>query len=191
VIPASLLIAAYESGYFPMAMDDGEIRWFSPDPRGVLPLDAFRPSRRLLRAVRSGRFETSVDRAFLDVMRSCADDRDEGTWISGEIIEAYGALHEAGLAHSVEVWQGDLLVGGLYGVSIGGAFFGESMFHHVTDASKVALVELIARLRERGYRLLDIQWLTPHLATFGAIEIPKSEYLELLAGSLRIDCTFD
>jgi leucyl/phenylalanyl-tRNA--protein transferase len=191
VIPASLLIAAYESGYFPMAMDDGAIRWFSPDPRGILPIDGFQPSRRLLRVVRSGRFTTSVDRAFLDVIKACADRRDEGTWISDEIVESYGALHLAGLAHSVEVWQGDGLVGGLYGVSRHGAFFGESMFHSVTDASKVALVVLLDRLRDRGYRLLDIQWLTPHLESFGAIEIPRHQYLEVLEESLRIECSFE
>jgi leucyl/phenylalanyl-tRNA---protein transferase len=191
VIPASLLIAAYESGSFPMAMDDGAIRWFSPDPRGILPIDGFRPSRRLLRVVRSGRFTISVDRAFLDVIKACADDREEGTWISGEIIEAYAALHQVGVAHSVEVWREDGLVGGLYGVSRQGAFFGESMFHRVTDASKVALVVLLDRLRDRGHRLLDIQWLTPHLESFGAIEIPRDQYLELLKESLRIECSFD
>jgi leucyl/phenylalanyl-tRNA--protein transferase len=190
VISSSLLIAAYESGYFPMAMEDGAIRWFSPDPRGILPIDGFRPSRRLLRVVRSGRFTWSVDRAFVEVITACADNRDEGTWISDEIVEAYGALHATGLAHSVEVWQEDKLVGGLYGVCRRGAFFGESMFHRVTDASKVALVVLLDRLRDRGYRLLDIQWLTPHLESFGAIEIPREQYLEVLAESLRLQCSF-
>ncbi len=190
MIPSSLLIAAYESGYFPMAMEDGAIRWFSPDPRAVLPIEGFHASRRLMRVVRSGRFSLTTDRAFQDIMLSCAQDRDEGTWISDEIIQAYCGLHEMGLAHSIEVWQGDTLAGGLYGVSRHGAFFGESMFHRVTDASKVALVALLDRLRDRGYRLLDVQWVTPHLESFGAIEIPRDRYLELLAESMRLECTF-
>ena len=128
MLSPTLLAAAYEAGYFPMAMDDGAIRWFSPDPRGVLPLDRFHAPRRLLRVVRAGRFTVTVDRAFRDVMAGCAADRDEGTWISGEIIEGYCALHERRLAHSVEVWSGGDLAGGLYGVALKGAFFGESMF---------------------------------------------------------------
>lgn len=191
MIPASLLVAAYRAGYFPMAMDDGAIQWFSPDPRGVLPLDGYHASRRLLRVARSGRFEVTVNRAFRDVMESCAADRDEGTWISGEIVEAYGELRDLGLAHSVEVWHEGALAGGLYGVSLKGAFFGESMFHRVTDASKVALTALVGRLVERGYALLDIQWLTPFLETFGAIEIPRDEYLRRLGLSLEQDCRFD
>ncbi len=191
MIPTSLLVAAYESGYFPMAMEDGAIRWFSPDPRAILPIDGFHPSRRLLRLVRSGRFAVTIDTAFRDVILSCAQDRDEGTWINDEIVDAYCALHERRMAHSVEVWQGDTLAGGLYGVSRHGAFFGESMFHRVTDASKVALVVLLDRLRERGYRLLDVQWLTAHLESFGAIEIPRDRYLELLAASLQVECSFD
>ena len=190
MIPRDLLIAAYESGYFPMAMDDGEIRWFSPDPRGILPIDRFHTPTRLLRVLRSGRLAVTVNGAFSEVIEACAADRDEGTWISDEIIETYTDLHRAGLAHSVEVWQDGELAGGLYGVSRRGAFFGESMFHRVTDASKVALCALVDRLRGRGYRLLDVQWLTPHLSRFGAIEIPRDRYLGLLAESLKLGCSF-
>src|SRR5262249_47917496 len=163
------------NGWFPMAVDD-EIRWFSPDPRGILPLEAVHIPRRLARAARKGAFRIEIDRAFGEVIRACAsDDRDSddpGTWISDEIIESYEALHALGVAHSVEAWNGDRLVGGLYGVAIRGAFFGESMFHRETDASKVALVALVERLQSRGYTLLDTQWVTPHLVQFGAIEIP-------------------
>ena len=155
MIPSRLLVAAYASGWFPMA-SEGEIRWYSPDPRGILPLDAVHIPRRLARVVRRGRFRIEVDSAFADVMRACAADErdreDPGTWIDDEIIESYTALHEAGIAHSVETWIDDRLVGGLYGVALRGAFFGESMFHHETDASKVALVALVERLRSRGYR---------------------------------------
>jgi leucyl/phenylalanyl-tRNA--protein transferase len=186
-----LLVAAYEAGYFPMAMDDGEIQWYSPDPRGVLPLDGFHAPRRLLRVIRSGRFEVSTDRAFRQVMEACAADRDDGTWISGEILESYCALHEHGLAHSVEAWADGELAGGLYGVSLNGAFFGESMFHRVSDASKVALWALVMRLRERGFSLLDVQWLTPFLERCGAVEIPRDEYLAALARALASDTHFD
>ena len=186
-----LLVAAYEAGYFPMAMDDGEIQWYSPDPRGVLPLDGFHAPRRLLRVIRSGRFEVSIDRAFRQVMEACAADRDEGTWINGEILESYCVLHEHGLAHSVEAWAGGDLAGGLYGVALNGAFFGESMFHRVSDASKVALWVLVMRLRERGFSLLDVQWLTPFLERCGAVEIPRGEYLAALARALASDTHFD
>jgi leucyl/phenylalanyl-tRNA--protein transferase len=173
-----------------MALEDGEIGWFSPDPRGVLPLEAFRTPSRLARVVRRHVFEVEVDRAFEQVMRECAAGREEGTWISEEILEAYCALHRLGLAHSVETWQDGRLVGGLYGVHLGGAFFGESMFHRVTDASKVALVALADRLVRRGFKLLDIQWTTPHLQQFGAIAIPRREYLRRLRHALSQDCTF-
>jgi len=190
MLSPSLLVAAYQAGYFPMAMDDGEIRWYSPDPRGVLPLDRFHAPRRLLRTVRSRRFEISVDRAFRDVMEACAADREDGTWINREILDSYGALHEQGLAHSVEVWTGGELAGGLYGVSLGGAFFGESMFHRVSDASKMALWALVERLSSRGFGLLDIQWLTPFLASCGAVEIPRDQYLDTLGAALDIDTRF-
>lgn len=177
-----------------MAGEDGVIRWYSPDPRGVIPLDGFLVSRRLARVVRSHRFEIAVDRAFPDVIRACAaadrDAEDPGSWINGEIEESYVALYRKGIAHSVEAWRDGQLVGGLYGVAIGGAFFGESMFHRATDASKVALVALVDRLRARGYQLLDTQWVTPHLERFGAIEVPRSEYLQLLDESLRVECAF-
>lgn len=170
-----------------MGMPDGEIRWFSPDPRGILPLDRFHVPRRLARILRQGRFEVRVDTAFEEVIRACAA-ADE-TWITPEIESAYVGLHRQGKAHSVEAWLEDRLAGGLYGVSLGCAFFGESMFHRVTDASKVALHALVERLRARGYLLLDIQWVTPHLQQFGATEIPRREYLRLLQESLRRECT--
>jgi leucyl/phenylalanyl-tRNA---protein transferase len=190
VLSLPLLVAAYRSGYFPMGLDNGEIGWFSPDPRAILPLDAAHVSRRLGRVVRSGRFTVTVDTAFRAVMEACAADRDEGTWISPGILTVYGALHEHGLAHSIEVWHEGALAGGLYGVSLGGAFFGESMFHRITDASKVALAFLVARLNERRYCLLDIQWTTPFLETFGAIEIPRDDYLQRLERALRVKCRF-
>ncbi len=189
MLSTELLIGAYVSGYFPMADEDGELRWYSPDPRGVLPLDAFRVSRRLARVLRQGRFEVAVDRAFRQVIEACAD-REDGTWIDDEIVESYTALHERGLAHSVEAWREGRLAGGLYGLSLGGAFFGESMFHVETDASKVALAALVERLNARGFRLLDIQWVTPHLEAFGAVEISRREYLRRLAAALEARCAF-
>ena len=194
MIPIDLLVSAYTSGWFPMAVGEAGIRWFSPDPRGIIPLDTFHVSRRLARVVRGGGFTVQVDTDFAAVIRACAEaDRDEGeagTWIDPEIIESYTALHMAGYAHSVEAWRDGRLAGGLYGVAIGGAFFGESMFHHVTDASKVALVALVERLRERGYLLLDTQWTTEHLEQFGAIEIPRREYFKRLTAALQVDCSF-
>ena len=191
MLSPALLVAAYETGYFPMAMDDGEIRWYSPDPRGVLPLERFHAPRRLMRVIRSGRFAVSVDRAFRQVMEGCAADREDGTWINDEILASYCALHERGLAHSVEAWEGGALAGGLYGVSLNGAFFGESMFHRASDASKVALWALVSRLRERSLELLDIQWLTPFLERCGAVEMPRERYLEALARALGSDARFD
>jgi len=194
VIRSDLLISAYTRGWFPMAGEDGVTRWYSPDPRGIIPLDEFHVSARLARVVRSGRFDIQIDRAFAEVIRACADaDRDPddpGSWISEEIEESYLALHEVGVAHSVEAWQEGQLVGGLYGVALGGAFFGESMFHRATDASKVALVALVDRLRARGYALLDTQWVTEHLKQFGAREVPRSYYLQLLDRSLQLSCEF-
>ncbi len=190
VIEPSVLISAYAQGIFPMAMEDGEIGWFSPDPRGIIPLDTFIVPKRLARVVRSGKFEIAVNRDFPGVMQACASDREEGTWINQEIFESYVALHRRGLAHSVETWQDGRLVGGLYGVHLGGAFFGESMFHRVTDASKVALVALVERMRAHGFTLLDTQWTTPHLEQFGAEEIPRAEYLSRLAAALGQRCVF-
>jgi leucyl/phenylalanyl-tRNA--protein transferase len=194
MIPSGLLVSAYSSGWFPMAVDDGEIRWYSPDPRGVIPLDGFHLPSRLARVIRSKKFGVEVDRDFEGVMRACAEtdrkDDDPGTWISEEILHSYVELHRLGIAHSVETWQDGRLVGGLYGVALGGAFFGESMFHQVTDASKVALVSLVDRLRARGFLLLDVQWVTPHLERFGAIEISRAKYLKQLAAALTVEARF-
>lgn len=183
------LLAAYANGIFPMDVD-GTIQWFSPDPRAIIPLDAFHLSCNLRRRYQSGRFTLRVNTAFAQVIRQCAK-RDEGTWISEEIIEAYTRLHQLGWAHSVESWsQDDQLVGGLYGVAIGGAFFGESMFHGQTDASKVALVGLVERMKQRNMVLLDIQFLTPHLARFGATEIPRQDYLARLQKAMHVETHF-
>jgi leucyl/phenylalanyl-tRNA---protein transferase len=190
VIEPALLMHAYRQGIFPMALEDGQIGWFSPDPRGIIPLDDAHVPARLARVIRSGRFEIAVDRDFEGVMRACAADREDGTWISDEILESYVALHQLGIAHSVEAWHDGRLAGGLYGVHLGGAFFGESMFHRETDASKVALMALISRMRERGLSLLDIQWVTPHLAQFGAIEISRDEYLRRLSKVIDAPVSF-
>ena len=187
MIHPDFLLQAYHQGIFPMGMDDGTIGWFSPDPRGVLPLEAFHAPTRLLRVMRSGRFQVTLDQDFEGVMRGCAADRDEGTWITNDILASYCALFRRGYAHSIEVWREGRLAGGLYGVHLGGAFFGESMFHVETDASKVALVALVDRMRRCGFTLLDIQWVTPHLARFGAVEIPKARYLALLHEAVVLD----
>jgi leucyl/phenylalanyl-tRNA--protein transferase len=184
-----LVLHAYRSGAFPMADEMGEILWFSPDPRCIFPLDAVRIPRSLRQVLRRGTFETRVNTAFGDVIAGCAD-RAEGTWISDEIAALYTELHRRGHAHSVESWHAGQLAGGLYGVAIGGAFFGESMFARVTDASKVALVGLFERLRARGFTLLDTQWSTPHLVRFGAREIPRAEYLRRLGDALRRPVSF-
>ena len=190
MIDSGLLVHAYQQGVFPMGMEDGTIGWFSPDPRGIIPLETFHAPARLQRVMRSSRFVTTVNRDFEGVMRACAADREDGTWMTEELLRAYVGLHSAGHAHSVEVWRGEALVGGLYGVHLGGAFFGESMFHTETDASKVALVTLVERMRARGFTLLDIQWVTPHLERFGAVEIPRGDYLIRLAGALDVEATF-
>ena len=192
-IPADLLLAAYASGWFPMADEDGAISWYSPDPRGIIPLDGFHVPSRLQRSRRASRLQIEVDGGFEAVMRACAEaERGEetGTWINEALVESYCALHELGYAHSVEVRQDGALVGGLYGVALGGAFFGESMFHRVRDASKLALIALVERLRGRGFTLLDTQWITPHLQQFGAVEIPRPEYLRRLDASLRLAVSF-
>ena len=188
MIPAELLLQAYRQAVFPMAMENGEIAWFSPDPRAIIPLDTFHVPHGLRRTIRKAPFEIRVDTAFEQVMRGCAT-REE-TWINEDIIASYLELHHRGFAHSVETWKEGELAGGLYGVAIGGAFFGESMFHRVTDASKVALYALVQRLRERDYMLLDTQWITPHLKLFGAMEIPRVIYRQLLKASLKQSCTF-
>jgi len=180
-----VLLAAYRRGLFPMA--DPKTRavdWYAPDPRAILPLDGFRVSRSLRRACRSGGFEVWSDRDFEGTIDGCAARRE--TWISPQIRAAYAALHRLGHAHSVEAWRDGALVGGLYGVHAGGAFMGESMFHRATDASKVALVALVAAMRRRGFALLDIQFMTRHLYSFGAMEITRAEYLRRLAAALRL-----
>ncbi len=182
-----ILLPAYAQGIFPMADPGDQINWYSPDPRAVLPLDAFHVPRTLRQRYRQGRFEIRMNADFDAVIHACAQ-RDEGTWINHDIIEAYCLLHRLDFAHSVEAWQEDRLVGGLYGVALGGAFFGESMFHHVADASKVALVHLVDRMRDRGYVLLDVQFATPHLQQFGAIEIPRDDYLRRLEEALKLKC---
>lgn len=183
------VLRAYTLGLFPMADRRGHIEWYSPDPRCVLELERFHVPRTLRQTIRRGVFEVRLDTAFAEVIQACAD-RPEGTWISPRIIAVYTKLHEMGFAHSVESWKEGRLAGGLYGVAIGGAFFGESMFYRVTDASKVALVALIERLRKRGYTLVDTQWSTPHLLRFGAVEIPRDEYLRRLQAALRLNCSF-
>lgn len=175
------LLAAYRAGYFPMKVGGG-LGWWSPDPRGILPLDGLHVSRSLRRSLR--RFEFTMDRSFTDVMWACAD-RDDGNWIDEEFVAAYTALHDLGWAHSFEVRLDGRLVGGVYGVAIGGLFAGESMFHRETDAGKVALVHAVDRLRERGCRLFDVQWQTRHLATLGVVEVPRTRYLDLLAAALH------
>jgi leucyl/phenylalanyl-tRNA--protein transferase len=191
VLDADLLLDAYRRGIFPMAINRrGTIGWFSPDPRAIIPLDhRFHIPHGLRRTLNKKRFEITFDRDFPAVIRACADRR-EGTWISPGIIQAYTALHRLGHAHSVETWREAKLVGGLYGVHIGAAFFGESMFHRATDASKVALVALVERLRQNGFALLDTQWQTPHLRQFGAIEIPRQEYLRILQQAVTFPCRF-
>lgn len=190
-LTTELLLSAYSQGIFPMAVNTrGLIRWFSPDPRAIIPIDdSFHIPHGLRRTLRRRSFQITTDRAFEDVIRACSLAHGE-TWISSEIIRSYTALYREGFAHSVEAWREGRLAGGLYGVHLGGAFFGESMFHHETDASKVALVALVERLRERGFSLLDTQWLTPHLVRFGAHEIPRAEYLERLRRALEQDCRF-
>jgi leucyl/phenylalanyl-tRNA--protein transferase len=184
------VLNAYRQGIFPMAdSDTGQIDWYFPDPRAVIPLDGLRISKRLARTIRSGLFEVRFDTDFEGVMRACAD-RPDGTWISNDFVRLYSALHRRNFAHSVETWREGKLVGGLYGVSIGGAFMGESMFHRETDASKIALVGLVERLRERGYSLLDTQFMTPHLASLGAVEIQAEDYMETLAVAVRKSCWF-
>jgi leucyl/phenylalanyl-tRNA--protein transferase len=184
ILTPEILLSAYAQGLFPMAerRDDPTLYWVSPEKRGVIPLDGFHVSTRLARTVRSNRYRITSDKAFAKVMLACAAPAPgrEQTWINDEILRLYAALHAGGHAHSVECWEGGELAGGLYGVSLGAAFFGESMFSSVPDASKVALVALVEMLRRGGFILLDTQFLTPHLARFGAYEIPREEYLVLL-----------
>ena len=183
------VLEAYRNGVFPMAVPEARVvTWHHPDPRAVIPLDAYHIPRRLERTLRQGRFEVTFDRAFADVMRGCAEGRP--VWIGAEFHRVYGELHRRGNAHSVEVWQAERLVGGLYGVHIGGGFFAESKFHRVTDASKIALASLIRRLHERGFRLLEVQYLTDHLAQFGTIEVSDQDYQRRLRRALAVECPF-
>ena len=189
-----ILVRAYAAGIFPMAdsADDPELFWVDPTRRGIIPLDAFHVPRRLARLLRQHRFAIRCDTAFTAVMQNCAEASEmrPSTWINDEIVRLYAALFAHGAAHSVECWRDGRLVGGLYGVSLGAAFFGESMFSAETDASKVALVHLVARLRLCGFRLLDTQFLTPHLARFGGIEISRKHYHRLLAEALTYRAVF-
>jgi leucyl/phenylalanyl-tRNA---protein transferase len=185
--PATLL-DAYRQGIFPWPHPGAPLPWFSPDPRGVIPLDGLVVSRSLRARLRRSGWETTVDRAFAAVLAGCADrpggrgqGPEGGTWITPPMRAAYQRLHDLGHAHSLEVWEAERLVGGLYGVGVGGVFTGESMFHLATDASKVALVDLVARLAEAGGCLIDVQMVTPHLASLGARDLPRAEFLALLA----------
>lgn len=188
LLTPELIVRAYCQGIFPMGDDSGEINWYSPDPRCIIDLKEFKASRRLLRTYRNGPFEIRYDCDWNGVLNSCAD-RDT-TWITEPIFEAYSQLHVMGMAHTVEAYLDGKLVGGLYGVSLRGAFMGESMFHTATDASKVCLVALVERLRERGFTLLDCQYMTDHLRTLGATLIPRAEYLHRLQQALLIDTRF-
>ena len=193
-LTTEILVRAYAVGVFPMAHNrhDKRLHWIDPDLRGILPLDDFHVPRSLCKVLKRGVFETRVDFAFDTVIRTCAEpapDRPE-TWINDEIVRLFGELHREGLAHSVETWADGQLVGGLYGLSLGGAFFGESMFSRATDASKVALVHLVARLKVGGYTLLDTQFITDHLERFGAIEVPRQHYHHLLAEAVGSTAEF-
>lgn len=189
-ITPTLLLRAYSSGVFPMAdgAETEEVYWIDPEHRGILPLDSMHVSRRLARAFRAGDFEIGVNRAFAEVVSACAD-RPE-TWINGRIHRLYRDLHRMGFAHSVEIWSGGALRGGLYGVALGGAFFGESMFSRDRDTSKFALIALVARLRAGGFTLLDTQFITPHLASLGGIEIPRAVYHRRLRAATERPANF-
>lgn len=183
------VLAAYREGAFPMGYPGRRvITWHCPVRRAVLPLDALHVSRSLERRMRKGGFRVSFDEAFGEVMRGCAER--ESTWITSDIFRVYGELHRKGIAHSVEVWVDDLLAGGLYGVHLGGAFFAESKFHRVTDMSKVALVSMARRLAERGFRFMEVQYLTEHLAQFGVKEIEHAEYVRMLDEALAMEVEF-
>jgi leucyl/phenylalanyl-tRNA--protein transferase len=187
--PARLL-EAYRRGIFPMYEEGEPICWWSPDPRAIFDLDGLHVSRRLARTIRSGKFKVTFDQEFTGVMRGCAR-RDEGTWITSDMIQAYSRLHRLGHAHSCEAWLDNELVGGVYGVSIGGLFAGESMFHRVSDASKVALARLFERLRERRFVLFDSQILNEHTRTLGAYEISRNEYLSRLDEAISRSISFN
>jgi leucyl/phenylalanyl-tRNA--protein transferase len=182
MIPPELLLDFYRKGIFPMAVD-GEMRLFSPNPRGIIPLDEFRIPHGTRKTLKDPAWQLKLNTAFHEVILGCAE-RDE-TWIDEGIFQSYTALHDLGHAHSIEIWRDGLLAGGLYGVQIGGVFFGESMFHRVPGASKVAICRLVEMMRAGGFLLLDTQWVTSHLEKFGAKEIARSEYLHLLNAALK------
>lgn len=187
IIDPEFLLMAYCNGYFPMAdPKTGEIGWFSPDPRAIFELDEFHIPRSLKLTLKKNIFEVRLNERFEEVMRACA--KREETWISEDIVQSYLQLHRLGFAHSVETWRDGKLVGGLYGVAVGAAFFGESMFSRARDASKVALVYLAARMKSRGFELLDTQWMTPHLKMLGAKEINRGEYLKRLKKAIGKKC---
>ncbi|MBX5451618.1 leucyl/phenylalanyl-tRNA--protein transferase [Thermogemmatispora sp.] len=187
-LDVTTVLYAYTQGIFPMADSQGRIHWYAPDPRAILEHERLHISRSLRSTLRKGLYEIRMDTAFTEVMRACA--AREETWISETFIETYTKLHHLGLAHSVEAWHAGQLVGGLYGVALGGAFMGESMFSWATDASKVCLVALVEHLKSRGYVLHDVQFLTPHLASLGASEIPRREYERRLRHALQLPCTW-
>ncbi len=191
-LTAETLVYAYASGVFPMAEETGEIFWYSPDPRAIIPIQSYKPAKSLKPIINQKRFEIRVDTCFEQVMRNCALPRptEPETWISEEIVQAYTELHKMGLAHSVEAWQDDKLVGGLYGVSLGAAFFGESMFSFVSNSSKVAFHFLIQILREQKYELLDSQFMNDNVQRYGAINIPRTAYIKRLAKALKSTCHF-
>jgi leucyl/phenylalanyl-tRNA---protein transferase len=187
-----IVLSAYRIGFFPMAQSRlGPISWYSPDPRAVIPLEAFHPPRSLRTFLRRTHFSTTINGAFESVIQHCAEAREnDDTWISDEIIDVYTQLHRQGAAHSVETWDGDTLLGGLYGLAIGGAFFGESMFSRAENASKSALVRLVGHLRQRGFVLLDSQIINDHIRQFGAVEIPREEYLDRLCAAISLPVKF-
>ncbi|MCI0681268.1 MAG: leucyl/phenylalanyl-tRNA--protein transferase [Gemmataceae bacterium] len=183
------LVQAYCTGVFPWFDEDWPICWWSPDPRAIFELHDFHVPRRLARTLRSGKFTVTVDRAFGDVIRGCAD-RAEGSWVTPSMIDAYERLHRLGIAHSVEAWRGGALAGGLYGVALGGFFAGESMFTRITDGSKIALAFTVEHLKARRFELFDTQFLTEHTARLGAIEIPRRQYLQRLQSALLVNTSF-
>ena len=191
-LSAGMVLSGYLQGVFPMAENDGSIYWYSPDPRCIIPLENYRPSRSLRPVLNQNRFDIRINTEFEAVMTHCSIPRadDDGIWISDEIIEVYTQLHRLGFAHSVEAWQQGELVGGLYGVSLGKVFFGESMFHRVSDASKVAFHALITRLREKGYGLLDSQFMNDNVKRLGAVEVSKKEFLHLLEKNISLERCF-
>ncbi|OOY28763.1 leucyl/phenylalanyl-tRNA--protein transferase [Thioclava sp. L04-15] len=190
-LSAELLLAGYAQGIFPMAesRENPQLHWFDPAMRGIVPLENFHISRSLAKHLRRGNYTISTNRAFRAVVEGCAD-RDE-TWINGPLFALYDQLHAAGFAHSLEVWQDGDLAGGIFGITLGGAFFGESMFSRRTNASKTALAYLVDRLRQAGFSLFDTQYITPHLASLGAVEIPRADYRARLARALRQEADFD